>query len=384
MTKNTTWRVLAAAAATSLVLSACGTTGGDDEGDADGSATAGGGGETSCDVAIGYMGALTGDAANLGTNMLGGVELAVEEHNESSDCQVELVEYDSQGLPDVATPLATEAINNDKLIGLVGPSFSGETDATGAAFAEAGLVTVSPSATNPGLSTNGWDTFHRVLGNDGTQGPQAAKYISDNAESVFVVDDASEYGKGLADVVAETLGDAVVERDTIQQKQTDFGPIVTKVTAADVDALFFGGYYAEAGLLAKQLRAGGWEGIFVSGDGALDAGFVEAAGADAAEGAVLTCPCAPSPDDFTAAFEELTGAAPGTYSAEAYDAANVLLQGIADGNTDRESLLEWVNGYDAEGITKNVKFDETGEVAEVVVYAYVVEGGEIQPGEPIE
>ncbi|GAA5165045.1 branched-chain amino acid ABC transporter substrate-binding protein [Ornithinimicrobium tianjinense] len=380
MTKTTTWRVLAAAAATTLLLSACGTTGGDG-GDAGGSADAGG----SCDLAIGYMGALTGDAANLGTNMLNGVKLAVDEHNKESDCKVEIVQFDSQGLPDVATPLAAEAINNEKVVGLVGPSFSGETDATGAAFAEAGLVTVSPSATNPKLSTNGWDTFHRVLGNDSVQGPQAAAYITGTgAEKVFVVDDASDYGKGIAENVAATLGDAVVETDTIQQKQTDFGPTVTKVLAADADALFFGGYYAEGGLLMKQLRAGGWEGTFVSGDGSLDAGFVEAAGADAAEGAVLTCPCAPSPEDFTAAFKALNGVDPGTYSAEAYDATNVLLDGIDAGSTDRAKLLEFVNAYDEEGITKQVKFDETGEVAEVVVYAYTVKDGKIQPGEPIE
>ena len=381
MTKTTTWRALAAAAATSLLLSACGTTGGDAGGDAGGSADAGG----SCDYAIGYFGPLTGDYANLGINMLNGVKLAVEQHNEESDCDVTLEQYDSQGDPEKATPLAADAINNKKLLGIVGPSFSGETDATGAAFSEAGLVTVSPSATNPGLSTNGWDTFHRMLGNDDTQAPAAAQWIEESgAKKVFVIDDASEYGKFIADGVAETLGDLVVERDTVQQKQTDFGPTVTKVTAAEADALWFGGYYAEAGLLAKQLRSAGWEGTFVSGDGTLDPGFIEAAGADAAEGAVLTCPCAPSPEEFTTAFTELNGTDPGTYSAEAYDSANVLLDGIEDGARDRAALLEFVNNYDAEGITKNVKFDETGEVAEVVVYAYKVEGGKILPGDPIE
>ncbi len=140
---------------------------------------------------------------------------------------------------------------------------------------------------------------------------------------------------------------------------------MTKVKASGADALFYGGYYAEAGLLAKQLKAGGWDGTFVSGDGSLDPGFVEAAGAEGAEGAALTCPCAPSPEDFAAAYKALNGADPGTYSAEAYDAANVLLQGIADGNTTREDLLAWVNAYDAAGITKQLKFDETGEVSGV-------------------
>src|SRR4029078_2266929 len=109
------------------------------------------------------------------------------------------------------------------------------------------------------------------------------------ATKVFVVDDASEYGKGLADGVKDGLGNLVTDTDTVQQKQTDFSPTVTKVTASGADVLFYGGYYAEAGLLVKQLRAGGWQGIFVSGDGSDDPGFIEAAGAEAAQDARLTC-----------------------------------------------------------------------------------------------
>ena len=139
----------------------------------------------------------------------------------------------------------------------------------------------------------------------------------------------------------------------------------------------------EAGLLVDQLKAGGFTGTFLSGDGSLDPGFVEAAGTSA-DGSILTCPCAPAAGQFATDYEALAGQAPGTYSAEGYDAANVFLQGLAGGNGDRESMLAWVNGYDAAGVTKQIKFDETGEVADVVVYAYTVEGTEILPGEPIE
>ena len=372
-------RLAAVAAVSALALSACGTTKDSSSTGGDSSAKA------ACDLEIGYMGPLTGDYANLGLNMVGGVKLALDEYNKAhSDCKVTLKEFDSQGDPEKATPLATSIVQDAKLIGLVGPSFSGETEATGPTFAEAGLVTVSPSATNPNLSSNGWDTFHRVLGNDATQAPAAAKFITGlGATKVFVVDDASEYGKGLADGVRDALGDAVVANDTVQQKQTDFSATVTKVKSSGATALFYGGYYPEAGLLAKQLKNAGWDGTFVSGDGALDPGFVEAAG-DAGNGAYLTCPCAPNPEQFSADFKALNNADPGTYSAEAYDSANVLLSGIADGADTRQALLDWVNGYDADALTKHIKFDETGEIAEVTVYAYKVDGGAIQPGEPIQ
>jgi len=371
---NTYAKFAALAAAAALALSACGTT--DDNG---GNASGGG-----CDVTLAFLGPETGDYANLGINIVDGAKLALDEY--TGDCKVKLKEYDSQGDPEKATPLASQIITDSSIVGVIGPTFSGETAATGDAFSQAPLVTVSASATDPLLSTHGWATFHRILGTDADQAPADAKYITDTlqAKKVFVIDDASEYGKGLADGVRTALGDLVTDNDTVQQKQTDFSASVTKVKASGVDALFYGGYYPEAGLLAKQLRQAGWKGTFVSGDGSLDPGFLTAAGAQGAEGAVLTCPCAPSTGDFATKYKALNGQDPGTYSAEGYDVMNIFLQGLDAGNTTREELLDWVNNYDADALTKHIKFDPTGEVSVVVIYAYKVEGGKIVPGTPIE
>jgi branched-chain amino acid transport system substrate-binding protein len=202
-----------------------------------------------------------------------------------------------------------------------------------------------------------------------------------------VIDDASEYGAGLAGIVQEDLGDLVVDTDTIQAGQTDFGATVTKVGSSKADTVFFGGYYAEAALIVRQLRDSGFEGTFVVADGVKDPGFLEGAG-KAAEGTVITCPCIPAEDpavaDFAAAYEEAYGGAPGTYAAEAYDAANIFLDGIAEGIDNREDMLTFVNDYDEAGVTKQLSFDETGEPADVHVYAYTVEGGEIVSDQEIE
>jgi branched-chain amino acid transport system substrate-binding protein len=380
---NRTWRVAAATVAAGLSLAACGTT--DDSKD---TSSSGDGGSDCKPATIAFLGPKTGDYANLGINIVNGAKVALDAYNaDNADCEVTLKEFDSQGDPEKATPLAVQIINDDSIIGVVGPTFSGESDATGEAFNEAGLVTVSPSATNPDLTTHGWTTFHRILGNDATQAPAAAKYIKETLGSskVFVVDDASEYGKGIADGVADDLGDLVVDRDTVQQKQTDFGPTVTKVKASGADSLWYGGYYPEAGLFVKQLRAAGWTGTFLSGDGTKDTGFVESAGKDAAEGAILTCPCAPATDDFTTQYQKVAGGEdPGTYSTEGYDAANLLLNGIKAGSTDRAAMLDFVNNYDEDGLTKHIKFDETGEVSDIVIYAYTVTDGDISSAEPIE
>lgn len=354
-----------------LAMTACGTT--DDKE----------GGDAACDLKLAFFGPQTGDAAGLGKPIIQGAQLAVDQYNKDADCDVKLVLKDSQGSPDAAPALASDVASDETIIGVVGPAFSGESAAAGPIFAEEGVPTISPSATNPALSENGWDTFHRALGNDATQGPAAARYIKDTlkAKTAFVIDDASEYGAGLAGIVEKDLGAAVKGTDTIQQKQTDFAATVTKVTDANPDAVFFGGYYAEATLLISQLRNGGFDGTFVVADGVKDPAFLKAK--NAAEGAVITCPCIPDTDPAVATFakdyEAEFNEAPGTYAAESYDAASIFLAGIEDGIDNREDMLKFVNDYDEKGITKQLKFDDKGEPADVHVYAYTVKGGAIVP-----
>jgi branched-chain amino acid transport system substrate-binding protein len=373
--------LVAAAAASTLLLAACG---GDNN--SGGNNASGGGGGAGCGKSIAFFGALTGSAANLGLNIRDGAKLAVDQYNtKNPNCKVTLKNFDSEGSEDKAPAIATQVINDASVIGVVGPAFSGETDATGDAFNEAGLPTISASATRPSLADQGWKTFHRILGNDASQGPSAGKYIKNTlkATKVFIVQDGSAYGSGLADEVEKIAG-ASAGKDQVAAdgKQTDFSATVTKVKSSGADAVFYGGYYQNAGLLVKQLREGGVTAKFVAGDGVKDEGFIKAAGDQAAEGAVLTCPCNPPnkvEGTFFQDYKTATGKEPGTYSAEAFDAANVFLAGVKAGKGTRDDMQAFIGTYDAKGITKQVKFDAKGEIekSNIVVWAYLVKGGKI-------
>ncbi|MEH0974290.1 branched-chain amino acid ABC transporter substrate-binding protein [Micromonospora sp. CPCC 205546] len=350
-------------------------------------------GGDACGNKIAFFGALTGPSAALGINENNGVKLAVDKYNkENADCKVELVPLDSQGSPDQAPGLAQKAIDDTKILGIVGPAYSGESEAAGPLFNEAGLVTITPSATRPSLSEQGWKTFFRAVGNDFSQGPAAGNYIKNvlKADKVFVIDDQSAYGAGLADEVKKLLGPAVVGSDKVQGegKQTEFSAVVTKVKAANVNAVFYGGYYQEAGLIRKQLTAAGVTAPMIAGDGVNDAAYITSAGAAAAEGTILTCPCQPAAEargTFVQEFKALNGTDPGTYSDTAYDAANILLAGIKAGKTTREGLLEFVKGYSGEGVAASYKFVEGGELdpAQVKVWAFKVKDGKVVPDQEI-
>jgi branched-chain amino acid transport system substrate-binding protein len=227
---------------------------------------------SNCGYEIAYFGALTGSSANLGVNIEQGAELAVVQYNKKhgANC-ITIKKFDSQGKPDVAPGLARQLVTDKKIIGVVGPPFSGESEAADPIFNDAGIPLITPSATRVSLSSHGWKVFHRAVANDGAQGPGAANYIKSvlKATKVFVADDQSAYGAGLSDVVKSTLGSLVVGTDKTDAdgKQTDFSATVQKVVSSQATAFFYGGYYQNAGLLRKQLTAAGWKGTLVAGDG---------------------------------------------------------------------------------------------------------------------
>jgi len=329
-----------------------------------------------CGQNLAFLGALTTDPGALGQNMVGGIELALKEFNDKHPkCQIGLKKFDSQGSGDNAPKLADEIVSDDSIFGLVGPGFSGESLATGETFFKAGLPSISPSATNVTITQQGWTTWHRVIGNDDAQGKADAAYLTGTAgaSKVFVVDDGQDYGKGLAGTVQEALGDALVGTGRIAVSQTDMSDIVVKVESLDADAVFFGGFYPEAGTLVKALRAGGFKGTFMSGDGSEDPNFVKAAGAEAAEGAVLSAPAGPPPDGFGAS---------GLYATQAYDATTIFLAALEAGASTPDEINRFIGNYTGDGVSGPLAVGPDGDIMQSTIYAYSVENGELDVADP--
>jgi branched-chain amino acid transport system substrate-binding protein len=342
-----------------------------------------GDGKAQCSgVSIAYAGAESGANAQLGINIYDGVQVAINAHNKANPgCQVQFKKFDTGGDPNQAPGVVTQVVSESDIIGVVGLPFSGESKATGGTFQQAGLVHITPSATNPTLTTNGWTTFFRALGNDAVQGPAAAKFMTTQlkASKVCVIQDDSTYGIGLATTTLAALGDKVVCQDKVSTGQKDFSSTVSKVLNAKPDAVFYSGYYAEGAPFDQQLVNKGFTGTFVGPDGVKDDKFIQEAGT-ASSNAYFTCPCVPGEllPSFASAYEAVSGgAAPGTYSLEGYDSATILLKGIDSGIKDRAGLLKFVKDYNANGLSKHFQWGPTGELATSTVYGYKVDNGKI-------
>ncbi|MEU3342722.1 branched-chain amino acid ABC transporter substrate-binding protein [Streptomyces sp. NPDC006668] len=325
-------------------------------------------------VKIGFQGPLSGDYQQLGINEVNGIQLAVDEANAKNTYgfKVTLVRSDDQGDPAKAPAAAATLIQNNSVLAAVGPAFSGTTKAVGSDYSSANLAFITPSATNATLQTLGFKSFHRMVPSDDVEGTQAAAWLArKKIKEVFVVDDLSDYGKGVAAAVEKELKARGVRvlRQGVDSKTTDYSVVANAVKNSGAGALFYGGYDAQAALFAKALKSVGYDGLTLTGNGGKSSVFTSQAGA-AGNGWYFTCGCldaatAPSAKKFAAAYEAAFHEPPSTFSPESYDATNALLAAIkaaaAHGNPTRQSVADAVNHIDYKGITTVVRFDTNGD-----------------------
>jgi branched-chain amino acid transport system substrate-binding protein len=368
--------VLPLALAGSLALTACGN--GSSSSSAGSSSSGGGlgssgGGQT---YKIAFEGPLSGDNQQLGINEVNAAQVAVDQANKSGNLgfKLELKKADDQGDPAQAPTAAAAVIQDAAVLGVVGPSFSGATKAVATTYATANMSLISPSATNDTLTKSGFTAFHRVVPPDSLEGQELAAYLVKKAyKKVVVIDDLSDYGKGVSDTVQGALKKAgvQVQRLGVDAKTTDYGATATTVVASGAQAMFYGGYDAQASLLAKALTAAHYTGVRYGGNGDKSTKFSSGAGS-AGDGWFFSCGCsdavtAPAAAAFTAAYKAAFKTDPSTYSPEAFDATNAMIDAIKTaakaGTPTRKSVGDAVNQLDYKGITTTVKFDPSGELA---------------------
>ena len=382
MSRKRTVVAAAAVLAGALALSACGGGGG---------GTGGGGGSDANTIKIGFMGDLTGENSGIVIPPRNGAKMAIDAFNATNPPKkIELVEYDSQGSPDQAVPLVTKAIQQDKIVGLIGPAFSGESKAADPVLEQAKIPNISASATNPGLAQNGWKYFHRVVAADSAQGPAIADFLisAKSPKKAFVISDDQEYSVGLADAVNQELKakGVPVDRDQFAQASSDYSSSVAKIKADNPDVIFFGGYYSQGGRLLKQIRDAGVTALFATGDGSLDVGLINGAGPQAAEGAIIGCPCAvPGASatqgalkQFFDAYKAKYNLNPAVYATEGYDAATAFIKAIQAGNTTPDTINTFLATLSFDGVAKPVKFQPDGDVVSTDIFIHQVKNGQLE------
>ncbi|MGI9198274.1 MAG: branched-chain amino acid ABC transporter substrate-binding protein [Candidatus Nanopelagicaceae bacterium] len=341
-------------------------------------------------ITIAYQGPLTGEEAQVGIDELNGVKYAVALFNAKNKgkYQVKVVSVDDQGSGTEAAKVAPGTASNKKIIGLVGPAYSGATINSLPFYKQTNLPMISPSATrvsitDPSQGLIGFPVFHRVPPTDRVQGPALYKLATKGVSSptVFVIDDQSPYGVGLVEYM-EKSGAKIAGKDSVPDTTTDWSATVSKVKSANANVVIFTGYYAQAATLYRQLRDSGYTGVLAGGDGVLSPGILTLASASILEGVRLTGGTVPLSEisaKLEADFKKKMGVSSGTYAAESIDSTNVFLSCISKGVSTRDAMLKCVKAYKGKSISgSNLSFDKYGDNAGGVMNGFEIKGGVIK------
>jgi len=350
-------------------------------------------------VYLAYQGPLSGGEASTGTDEQNAVKYAIKLFNAANPAyNVQLVSVDDQGDPSEAAKVAPAIGANTKIIGLVGPAYSGATIASLPYYKAGRLPLISPSATRVSLTDPknkadyGQPVFHRVVATDDKQGPALAKFATKGVSSpkVFVFDDQSAYAVPLAGYVTAALKSLKISKvgsDSVPNDTKDYSATIAKIKSSGANVVIYTGYYSAAATFVKQLRADAAlkSVVFAGGDGVFNQQFAVLAG-DAAEGARLTgvAGLADASKTVAAAYAKAMGSEAGVYATESFDAANIFLAGIKAGKLTRNAMLNWVKGGPFKGVGgANYKFNRNGDISEGGFAGFNVTKGELVNTGPV-
>lgn len=343
-------------------------------------------------VKLGHVAPMTGPQAHLGKDNESGAVLAVEDLNAQgleiggAKVKFELVSEDDQADPKQGTIVAQKLVD-DKVNGVVGHLNSGTTIPASKLYFDAGLPQVSPSATNPKYTQQGFNTAFRVMANDIQQGKVLGEFAAkQGAKTVAIIDDRTAYGQGLADEfrkAAEAAGLKVVANEYTNDKATDFKAILTKIKSTKADLVFYGGMDAQGGPMVKQMKELGIKAKFLGGDGVCTPEFMKLGG-PAADGQFCSLPGVPLEQlakgpEFKTRFNARFGYDIQLYAPNAYDAVMVLADAMKRADSvEPAKYLPEVGKTSIEGVTGKIEFDEVGDLKGGAISVYQYEGGALK------
>ena len=345
-------------------------------------------------VKIGHVAPTSGAIAHLGKDNEIGARMAIEELNASGltiggqKVTLELLAEDDAADPKQGTAVAQKLVDA-KVAGVVGHLNSGTTIPASKLYSDAGIPQISPSATNPKYTRQGFKTAFRIVADDvhlgGTLGKFAVETLK--GKNIAVIDDRTAYGQGVAEEftkAAEAAGAKVVDKQFTTDKATDFNAILTSIKGKKPDVVFFGGMDAVAGPMLKQMKSLGIKAKFMGGDGICTGELIKLAGDALGDGQVYCAEAGgvegeakASMDEFKAKFKTKFNVDVNLYAPYTYDATKVMVAAMVKaGSADPAKYLPVLaSTTDYKGVTGPITFDEKGDIKNgaLTIFTYKVD-----------
>lgn len=355
--------------------------------------------EGSSVIKIATQSPLSGGSAVIGEAIKLGAQMKLEEEQQKFEdlgYTLQLEPYDDQGDPKKGVSNANVIGADEEIYGVVGHYNSGVAIPSSEVYEKYNIVMVSPANTAVEVTERGLKSVNRIVGRDDFQGPAGAEYAVKTlgAKKIFVIQDKTAYGSGLADAFkasAEELGAEIVGFEGITVGEKDFNGVINQVLAKKPDLVYFGGLYAEGGIIIKQARDKGIDVPFMGGDGMDSSGLVDIAG-EAVINTFITSIAGDSTateagKKFVADYKEKFNKDPESFSVYGYDSMGVLLQGLENAIKDndnklpsKEKVAEAVRAIkDYKGVLTDISFDDKGDNVNAKIYLYKFDAASYPP-----
>jgi branched-chain amino acid transport system substrate-binding protein len=354
-------------------------------------------------IHIAFWGVLSGENTTLGQDSEYGAKIAIQDHGgKIADHDVNLTIEDGLCTPDGGAAAAQKMAADKTIVGLVGPNCSDEVVGGIKALTDAGMTTISPSATRPALTDPGRDAsyagFLRTAHSDSFQGKAVAEFAYNKLglRTAATIHDGSAYGQALQQVFADNftqLGGKITDQEAVKKGDTDMKPVLTEISTSNNGAapefLYYPIFIAEGGYITAQVRdVPGMDSVVLTGsDGMFSPDFLEAAGQNAV-GMYLSSPDFTKFNQTTYAtflteYKTLSGGNPlSIFHAHAYDAMNLLIAAIekvavknSDGSLtiDRKALRDAIfASKDFAGITGTLSCSASGDCGAPIIAVYQI------------
>jgi branched-chain amino acid transport system substrate-binding protein len=349
-------------------------------------------------VKIGAAGPFTGNLAQIGTDALQAITMAVDDYNASGkggSITFAVEVGDDAADPAKAANVAQKYVSDAAVVGVVGPMTSGAVQSALPILDGETLAQITQSASGVKLSEGGYVVFHRICPTDGQQGPSIAQFMvkERKATSAFLIDDKGTYGQGLADAVEAGLkagGVTNIQRAQITPDDKDFSAVLTKVKAMNPSILFTSiPSAAQAAAIAKQMKSMGFSVQMMGGDGVKDSTELIKNAGGATEGMYATN-FGPLPETVAAAQPFLQKyvakyKVTSAFTTQSYEAANIMMDaivkaGVKDGKVDRKAVNDALSATNATGILGiPISFTDKGDLVGAQIYIVQVKGTAFAP-----
>jgi branched-chain amino acid transport system substrate-binding protein len=338
---------------------------------------------------VATAGPMTGEYAAFGDQMKHGAQRAVQDINAKGGVigkNLALSIGDDACDPKQAVAVANDFVSKG-IIFVAGHFCSGSSIPASSVYHEEGILQMTPASTNPKFTEDpaaaGWGTVFRTCGRDDQQGAFAGPWIAQHfkGKNVAVIDDKSTYGKGLADLTRSAMNAAGMKEvldDEITAGDKDYSALVSKLKAANIDVIYFGGYHPEAALIVKQSREQGLNAQLLSGDSLNTQEFATLAGA-AADGVMFTNAAEarnlPSAKNVVDEFRK-DGFEPEGYTLSTYAAIQVWAQAVAKaGSADPKKVADALRSQSWDTVIGKLGFDAKGDLTSSTYVWYVFKDG---------